>query len=48
MDFTEKEYFLSGNMDMIGQVSDVLIKKGVLRENIYFENIYPVLMKGQK
>jgi ferredoxin-NADP reductase len=48
MDFTEKEYFLSGNMEMIGQVSDVLIKKGVLRENIYFENIYPVLMKGKK
>ncbi len=48
MDFGNKEYYLSGNLEMIKQLSEILVERGAQKENIYFENIYPIMIKKDK
>lgn len=41
----DKEFFISGTMEMVKDMTDLIIKKGGKKENIYFENIYPFTKK---
>jgi ferredoxin-NADP reductase len=40
IDYSNRDYYLCGSKEMIGQVRDFLIKKGADEKSIYFEQIF--------